>query len=386
MALLVRVLRNRINISQWVPVCSQLVPVSSTQGQWGRALSGTSQWPQMSQSLECGGSEQIPGIDVQWGRKYHTTNKLSTTKDSPQPVEEKVGAFTKIIEAMGFTGPLKYSKWKIKIAALRMYTSCVEKTDFEEFFLRCQMPDTFNSWFLITLLHVWMCLVRMKQEGRSGKYMCRIIVHFMWEDVEQRGRVMGVPLSEVVLTPVFPARGTVRHSWIVPLPRSFSQHPPIILTQTRFCPSIRLFYCGLLTSGTLLGTGDTQMMKILSPPPQSCRRRQTDKQVNSYILKKNMILMTNNFYAAILGYDEGILSDDRGLAAALWRTFFNQKCEDPRQLELLVEYVRKQMQYLDSMNGEDLLLTGEVSWRPLVEKNPQSILKPHSPTYNDEGL
>ncbi|XP_058989398.1 ubiquinol-cytochrome-c reductase complex assembly factor 1 isoform X3 [Mustela lutreola] len=253
----------------------------------------------MSQSLECGGSEQIPGIDVQWSRKYHTTNKLSTTKDSPQPVEEKVGAFTKIIEAMGFTGPLKYSKWKIKIAALRMYTSCVEKTDFEEFFLRCQMPDTFNSWFLITLLHVWMCLVRMKQEGRSGKYMCRIIVHFMWEDVEQRGRVMGV---------------------------------------------------------------------------------------NSYILKKNMILMTNNFYAAILGYDEGILSDDHGLAAALWRTFFNQKCEDPRQLELLVEYVRKQMQYLDSMNGEDLLLTGEVSWRPLVEKNPQSILRPHSPSYNDEGL
>uniref|UniRef100_A0A2K5WI46 Ubiquinol-cytochrome c reductase complex assembly factor 1 n=1 Tax=Macaca fascicularis TaxID=9541 RepID=A0A2K5WI46_MACFA len=316
MALLVRVLRNQTSISQWVPVCSRLIPVSSTQVQGGRALSGTSQWPQMSQSRVCG-SEQIPGIDIQLNRKYHATHKLSTTKGSPQPVEEKVGAFTKIIEAMGFTGPLKYSKWKIKIAALRMYTSCVEKTDFEEFFLIspycstglfcnsiirerwCQMPDTFNSWFLITLLHVWMCLVRMKQEGRSGKYMCRIIVHFMWEDVQQRGRVMGV---------------------------------------------------------------------------------------NPYILKKNMILMTNHFYAAILGYDEGILSDDHGLAAALWRTFFNGKCEDPRHLELLVEYVRKQMQYLDSMNGEDLLLTGEVSWRPLVEKNPQSILKPHSPTYNDEGL
>ncbi|XP_036101293.1 ubiquinol-cytochrome-c reductase complex assembly factor 1 isoform X2 [Molossus molossus] len=256
-------------------------------------------WPQMSQSLASGGSEQISGIDIQQSRKYHTTNKLSSTKDFPQPVEEKVGAFTKIIEAMGFTGPLKYSKWKIKIAALRMYTSCVKKTDFEEFFLRCQMPDTFNSWFLITLLHVWMCLVRMKQEGRTGKYMCRVIVHFMWEDVEHRGRVMGV---------------------------------------------------------------------------------------NPYILKKNMMVMTNNFYAAILGYDEGILSDDHGLAAALWRTFFNQKCEDPRQLELLVEYVRKQIQYLDSMNGEDLLLTGEVSWRPLVEKNPQSVLKPHSPIYNDEGL
>uniref|UniRef100_A0A8C8UP49 Ubiquinol-cytochrome c reductase complex assembly factor 1 n=1 Tax=Peromyscus maniculatus bairdii TaxID=230844 RepID=A0A8C8UP49_PERMB len=268
--LFMRVLRNGISISQWVPICSQLVSVSPTQRQWGRTLSSISQ---MEQSRIWVGSEHSVGMDTQQSRKYHTTSKLPAARDFPQPVEEKVGPFTKIIEAMGFTGPLRYSKWKIKIAALRMYTSCVEKTDFEEFFLRCQMPDTFNSWFLITLLHVWMCLVRMKQEGRTGKYMCRIIVHFMWEDVEQRGRVMG-----------------------------------------------------------------------------------------------------------------GILSDDRGLAAALWRTFFNQKCEDPRQLELLVEYVRKQMQYLDSMNGEDLLLTGEVRWRPLVEKNPQSILKAHAPTYNDEGL
>uniref|UniRef100_A0A286XM08 Ubiquinol-cytochrome c reductase complex assembly factor 1 n=1 Tax=Cavia porcellus TaxID=10141 RepID=A0A286XM08_CAVPO len=219
MALLIRVLGRQTSTSQWIPVCSRLVPLSPTKVPWGRTLCGTSQWLQISQSLSCGRSEQIPGVDMQQRRKYHITNKLPTTKDSPQPVEEKVGPFTKIIEAMGFTGPLKYSKW-----------------------------------------------------------------------------------------------------------------------------------------------------------------------VNPYILKKNMILMTNSFYAAILGYDEGILSDDHGLAAALWRTFFNQKCEDPRQLELLVEYVRKQMQYLDSMNGEDLLLTGEVSWRPLVEKNPQSILKPNTPTYNDEGL
>ncbi|XP_009985891.1 PREDICTED: ubiquinol-cytochrome-c reductase complex assembly factor 1-like, partial [Tauraco erythrolophus] len=80
---------------------------------------------------------------------------------------------------------------KVKVAALRMYTCCVEKTDYEEFFNRCQMPDTLNSWFLVAQLHVWMCLVRMKQEGRTGKYMCRYIVHCMWEDVEQRGKVMG---------------------------------------------------------------------------------------------------------------------------------------------------------------------------------------------------
>lgn len=32
-------------------------------------------------------------------------------KHTPKASEEEVGAFTKLIEAMGFTGPLKYNKW-----------------------------------------------------------------------------------------------------------------------------------------------------------------------------------------------------------------------------------------------------------------------------------
>lgn len=232
-------------------------------------------------------------------KTMHTTQRNSATKDELQPTEEEVGTFTKIIEAMGFTGPLKYNKWKIKIAALRMYTCCVERIEYDEFFEKCNLPDTLNSWFLVTQLHVWMCMVRMKQEGRAGKYMCRFIVYSMWEDVEQRGKVMGI---------------------------------------------------------------------------------------DSVKMKNTMRALTEIFYASIFGYDEGIISDDRVLAAALWRNLFNMKCDDPRQLELMVEYVRKQMQYLDSLNGEDLLLTGEVAWRPLVETDPQSILKPSPPTYNDEGL
>ncbi|XP_067856328.1 ubiquinol-cytochrome-c reductase complex assembly factor 1 [Heptranchias perlo] len=232
-------------------------------------------------------------------RTVHVTPKLSNVKGTVQPVEEELGPFTKLIEAMGFTGPLKYSKWKIKIAGLRMYTCCVERINYDELFERCNLSDTLNSWFLVAQLHVWMSLVRMKQEGREGKYMCKYIVHSMWEDLEQRGKVMGV---------------------------------------------------------------------------------------QSVVLKENIRVMTENFYAAIFGYDEGILSDDRVLAASLWRHLFNKQCEDPRQLELMVEYVRKQVQYLDSVNGEDLLLTGEVKWRPLLEDNPQSIVKPISPAYNDEGL
>ncbi|TRY66805.1 hypothetical protein DNTS_004760 [Danionella cerebrum] len=255
-------------------------------------------------------------------RALHSTGELFNVKETPQTTDEELGAFTKLIEAMGFTGPLKYNKWKIKIAALRMYTCCVERVNYDEFFERsrafpnslddddddddvlnflpeCSLPDTLNSWFLVAQLHVWMCLVRMRQEGREGKYMCRYIVHSMWEDVEQRSKIMGID----------------------PIQR-----------------------------------------------------------------KQSMKVMTEIFYAALFGYDEGILSDDCVLAAAIWRNIFSRQCEDPRQLEMMVEYVRKQMQFIDSLVGEDLLLTGDVKWRPLLEENAQSILKPSNPTYNDAGL
>ncbi|CAI5686508.1 unnamed protein product [Oreochromis niloticus] len=125
-------------------------------------------------------------------RTLHVATQLRNVKETRQHTEEEVGAFTKLIEAMGFTGPLKYNKWKIKIAALRMYTCCVERINYDEFFEKCTLPDTLNSWFLVAQLHVWMCLVRMRQEGREGKYMCRYIVHSMWEDVEQRSKIMGI--------------------------------------------------------------------------------------------------------------------------------------------------------------------------------------------------
>ncbi|XP_037535652.1 ubiquinol-cytochrome-c reductase complex assembly factor 1 [Nematolebias whitei] len=233
------------------------------------------------------------------GRTLHMDSQLCSVKETAQHAQEEVGAFTKLFEAMGFPSPLKYNKWKIKIAALRMYTCCVERINYDDFFERCSLPDTLNSWFLVTQLHVWMCLVRMRQEGREGKFLCHYIVHSMWGDVEQRSKIMGV---------------------------------------------------------------------------NSVHRKEATKA------------MTENFYAAMFGYDEGILSDDHVLAAALWRNLFCCQCEDPRQLELMVEYVRKQMQFIDSLDSEDLLLTGEVQWRPLLEENAQSILKAVSPTYNDAGL
>lgn len=272
-----------------------IINVSASRSSFGKALE---QEACLSRALVTCQSVSATPPSLTQCRTLHSTSQLLNVKET-QATEEEVGAFTKLIEAMGFTGPLKYNKWKIKIAALRMYTCCVERINYDEFFEKCSLPDTLNSWFLVAQLHVWMCLVRMRQEGREGKYMCRYIVHSMWEDVEQRSKIMGIAAVH---------------------------------------------------------------------------------------RKESMRSMTETFYAAIFGYDEGVLSDDGVLAAALWRNIFNRQCEDPQQLERMVEYVRKQMQFIDALDGDDLLLTGEVKWRPLVEDNAQSILKVSSPTYNDTGL
>lgn len=51
-----------------------------------------------------------------------------------------------------------------------------------------KMPAASDS---LCLLPTRMCLVRI-QKGRRENTCVSIIVHFMWEDVEQHGRIMGV--------------------------------------------------------------------------------------------------------------------------------------------------------------------------------------------------
>lgn len=55
--------------------------------------------------------------------------------------------------------------------------------------------------------------------------------------------------------------------------------------------------------------------------------------------------LSEQLQASLIAYDEGILSDDVVLAGALWRRIFQYGPFEPAKLELLVEYVRKQVIY-----------------------------------------
>ncbi|KAI8497468.1 Ubiquinol-cytochrome-c reductase complex assembly factor 1 [Branchiostoma belcheri] len=196
---------------------------------------------------------------------------------TPTAAEEKTSLPRRILKKLGFTGKLR----RLRNSGLLMYACCTDGINFSDFFEACGLPDTLNSWFLIMELHVWMCLVRMKQEGEEGKIVCRWLVYTMWEDVKTRGKAMGVASSQ---------------------------------------------------------------------------------------MNESISVWTEQFYAMIFSYDEGIICDDRTLAAAVWRTVFNKSCDDPEKVERLVAYIRKQMQHIDDLDTEQLLKYGKVTWLPFDTK------------------
>jgi cytochrome b pre-mRNA-processing protein 3 len=51
--------------------------------------------------------------------------------------------------------------------------------------------------------------------------------------------------------------------------------------------------------------------------------------------------------------------------------FYDKRKTDASQLANLVEYVRRQVQYLDNLDSEELLTTGVVLWLPFRKGKEQ---------------
>ncbi|XP_031848052.1 ubiquinol-cytochrome c reductase complex assembly factor 1 isoform X2 [Nomia melanderi] len=81
--------------------------------------------------------------------------------------------------------------------------------------------------------------------------------------------------------------------------------------------------------------------------------------------RKQLVKLTGQFYSALIHYDEGILSDDKVLAAALWTIFFVEECNNPEMIERLLIYVRKQMYLLDKIPEDDLMWNPYIKWMQL---------------------
>uniref|UniRef100_A0A1B6C9K3 Ubiquinol-cytochrome c chaperone domain-containing protein n=1 Tax=Clastoptera arizonana TaxID=38151 RepID=A0A1B6C9K3_9HEMI len=198
----------------------------------------------------------------------HTSGFVKTQPNLMKKLAKKIKEFT-------------FLNSKLKASGYFLYETVSDQIPYEYFFKEYKMPDTFNSWFLITELHVWMLMVRCMAEDEDGRKVRNGIVESMWQDVILKAKKLG------------------------------SEH--------------------------------------------TMAARQ---QINE---------MSEQFQAAILTYDEGLLSSDKVLAGAIWRRFFSKQCNDPVQVENMVKYVRQQITNLENID-KDLFYARKFTWNNLQNR------------------
>lgn len=92
---------------------------------------------------------------------------------------------------------------QMRATSVVLYECVADNVNYAEFFQTFDLPDTFNSWFLVTEFHVWMLLMRVMNEGsesgEDGRFMRNCVVEAMWADVTQRARKLGVRFQLIFL-------------------------------------------------------------------------------------------------------------------------------------------------------------------------------------------
>lgn len=76
---------------------------------------------------------------------------------------------------------------------------------------------------------------------------------------------------------------------------------------------------------------------------------------HSSVIKNQIYELNEGFQAALVLYDEGLLSNDKVLASAIWRRFYSQNCASAHHLEAMVYYIRHSMHDLDSIELDELV-------------------------------
>ncbi|KAF9345556.1 Protein cbp3, mitochondrial [Mortierella sp. AD094] len=84
------------------------------------------------------------------------------------------------------------------------------------------------------------------------------------------------------------------------------------------------------------------------------RMRYNHKISSGRIISTYMHDFLAQFHGGVLAYDEGMCKDDPIMAAALWRNLFTSS-GTPQQIAILVDYVRKELQVLDTMGSDEFL-------------------------------
>ncbi|RDB18650.1 CBP3-like protein [Hypsizygus marmoreus] len=142
---------------------------------------------------------------------YHATTRCFATKPQPPPrppvvqkswltrkVESSPAAmnvFLKLTNALGYGSPKQLAGRR----AFVLYEQvCAVRPDEDRAFWQdeCHLPPTFQSWFTVTNLHIWLLTVRLRAlPAPHGKFYTQALVDHFFLDIEDRIRAVLQPQS-----------------------------------------------------------------------------------------------------------------------------------------------------------------------------------------------
>lgn len=76
--------------------------------------------------------------------------------------------------------------------AEKLYKEIVYQSTNDEIFSALKLEKDFRAEFALKSLHIWLCLARLREEGKEGKEMSQALYDIFWEDVERRVYAAGV--------------------------------------------------------------------------------------------------------------------------------------------------------------------------------------------------
>ncbi|ESK95405.1 ubiquinol cytochrome-c reductase assembly protein cbp3 [Moniliophthora roreri MCA 2997] len=148
---------------------------------------------------------------------------LSASQATPKPVTATVGQV--LARLLGLTSP----KRMVGMRTLRIYEQCARAPEASQEFWqkKCDLPPTFQSWFTVTNLYVWILTVRYRAlPPPYGKLYIQALVDHFFIDTEHRIRAILQPHipplppytfhSEFYVNPNVPADGKIKRGMRAP--------------------------------------------------------------------------------------------------------------------------------------------------------------------------
>lgn len=76
--------------------------------------------------------------------------------------------------------------------AEKLYKEVVDQSTNDEIFVALKLEKDFRAQFAMMSMHIWLCLHRLRDEGKDGKEMSQALYDIFWEDMERRVYAAGV--------------------------------------------------------------------------------------------------------------------------------------------------------------------------------------------------